>query len=160
MTNKKTFIVAIFLLSVVALLGSSCSGNRLRGLVLVEGTVFYDNKPVAGAIVTFYPENQENRIAIALTDANGKFILTTLEANDGALPGTYKVTVVKYSAPPDIDTNMNKMSGREKNTAMEKYLDAKDAVQLLLPTKYAAQDTSGLTATVPAKGVRDLKLEL
>ncbi|MDR1382902.1 MAG: DUF4198 domain-containing protein [Planctomycetaceae bacterium] len=160
MTNKKSFVITVFVLSVIVLFVFGCSVNRLRGLVPVEGIVFYDGKPVAEANVTFYPENQENRTAVALTDANGKFKLTTLEANDGAFPGAYKVTVVKYSAPPNIDANINNMSGLEKSAAMKKYLDAKDEVKSLLPTKYAAPNTSGLTVTVSTKGVRDLKLEL
>jgi len=38
------------------------------------------------------------RAAGGITDASGKFQLTTLNANDGAMPGKYKVAVSKAVA--------------------------------------------------------------
>src|SRR5258708_2370379 len=63
----------------------------------VEGVVTLDGTPVQGATVIFVPETGD-RQASGQTDADGVFHLTTFNTGDGAVPGTYKVTVSKTSA--------------------------------------------------------------
>ena len=62
----------------------------------VKGQVFYQDQPVAEAMVVFHPtappaENFPR--PIAHTDATGRFELTTLRAGDGAPAGEYTITV-------------------------------------------------------------------
>jgi hypothetical protein len=43
-----------------------------------------------------------NRISDALTEADGSFVLSTYNANDGVPAGSYVVTVAKRDAPFDV----------------------------------------------------------
>lgn len=57
----------------------------------IEGRVTFKDKPLAGAKVTFTPE--EGRPATGVTDENGHFHLSTLKANDGAAVGKHRVSI-------------------------------------------------------------------
>lgn len=72
----------------------------------VEGLVAYDGEPIDNAVVTFKStqkskSTQMARGASAITGADGRFKMTTFNAGDGALPGTYNVTIAKY---PQFET--------------------------------------------------------
>jgi len=160
----KNLLFTNIVLLTLALCSFGCNnGSQLKGLVPVEGTVYYDGKPLEGASVKFYPNDTANRTAAALTDANGKFVLTTLNSKDGALPGEYKVSIMKLSATPVAETEFSDVenaAAREKAKMMKEAASAKDNEKPLIPMKYASPNASGLTASVPAKGVKDLKFEL
>ena len=64
-------------------LGCSNEHPELRG---VSGLVTYNDAPVADATVAFYSDNSM-RMATGRTDAEGRFSLTSFEANDGAPSG-------------------------------------------------------------------------
>src|SRR3954453_2658007 len=59
----------------------------------VSGTVKYKGQPVASGNINFVPDNADLRAAFGRIE-DGAYSLTTLTEGDGALPGTYKVTVV------------------------------------------------------------------
>ncbi len=65
-------------------------------MLAVEGIVTYEGKPIDEAQVVFHPLDAtaapENR-PLGITDDQGRFRLTTFDANDGAPIGAYKVTV-------------------------------------------------------------------
>lgn len=149
------FVTIFSCLTILMLVG--CDKGGLKGLVPVEGDVFYNGAAVEGANVRFAPEtkSETSRSAHATTDAAGHFVLMTLKPGDGAAPGKYKISIQKLSEPPrpDKDEDMGKSEG-----AQFSYM--KDQVESLLPQKYAASASSGLEATVPAEGVKDLKFEL
>lgn len=65
----------------------------------VKGAIVLDGKPLANAQVAFHPKNptdQRAKVASATTDAEGKFQLTTYDANDGAVAGEFVVTVQQF----------------------------------------------------------------
>jgi hypothetical protein len=101
--------------------------------VLLGGT------PVADARVVFSPVGHENAAA-GKTDAAGRFRLTTFDADDGAAAGEYQVMVMKF-------TVIEHEGGGVTETHD-------------LPEKYRDPAASGLKATVPEGGVKDLKFEL
>ncbi|HPZ83351.1 MAG TPA: hypothetical protein PL064_07945, partial [Thermogutta sp.] len=116
-----------------------CGGKRsVPGrpkTVPVKVTVLYRGAPVAEANVQFLPEGSGNA-ATGVTDANGIARLTTFDQNDGAVHGKYRVTIRKSiqvggSNPADPDAPPVPATYREE-----------------LPAKYAAPETSGLTAEV------------
>ena len=76
-----------------------CSRGGIDGLVPARGKVIYQNKPVDGATVSFL-NNAGGLPATAITKADGSFELST-SGHNGALPGPYRVTVIKTDAVPD-----------------------------------------------------------
>ena len=77
----------LVLLGLVGLV-AGCGGTGLD-TAKVSGTVKVAGQPMAGIQVTFTPS--QGRPAIGVTDASGNFTLSTLAANDGAVPGKHKV---------------------------------------------------------------------
>ena len=72
-----------------------CGGQRP---VKVSGTVKLHGQPIEGATVQFVPVKEGGRPATGMTKADGGFSLTTIEDQDGAMPGEYKV-VITYNPP-------------------------------------------------------------
>lgn len=99
----------------------------------VRGKVLYRGQPIADAQVVFWGTDprtgRPRRVGDALTDTEGRFVLSTYTANDGAPVGEYKVSVIWTSAPTDFNN-------RHRPNR--------------LPKKYADVAKSGLTATVKA----------
>jgi hypothetical protein len=86
-------------LAIPALLSVSCvgcGGNSNPTTYKVIGVVTVDGKPIDGATVSFTDVANGPHAAVSKTDSEGKYALTTFEAGDGAVPGTYKVSVTKY----------------------------------------------------------------
>ncbi len=162
MSNRKFGTAGAALLPLVAgclLLG--CNQSNRPATYPVRGTVIYQGKPLAGASVTFMADGA-SRAAVGKTDETGSFQLTTYEQYDGALPGTYLVTVKKYgSEPPPLPTapadGAIDPAGEEKYTAaMARWLEtAKTAV----PQKYADRRTSDLSREV-VDGENSFEIEL
>jgi hypothetical protein len=77
------------------LLASGC-GSGLSVPQPVTGQVQFNNRPLAEAEITFHPKGDYPKDwpkPKAYADANGRFTLTTLKPNDGAVPGDYAITV-------------------------------------------------------------------
>ena len=146
---------------------AGCGGSGgLEGLTNVTGTVTYQGKPVEGATVAFTPEGQ-GRAASGRTDASGKFSLTTLNANDGAVPGKYKVAVAKVenldAAAQITAEDMAKMvaGGQGAPAGPTPRSGAKQGgMKHHVPEKYENAETSGLTADVTDGGPNDFKFDL
>lgn len=123
--------------------GLSAAGCELRPAgrpvtVPVTGVVRYDGEAVTGATVSFQAD-AGGRSASGISDAQGRYQLSTFSRGDGAVPGSYKVIVVKYATAP------------ESSAAPDSYVPPQGAEpppKHLLPEKYAATKTSGLEATV------------
>jgi hypothetical protein len=65
----------------------------------VEGQVFLDKEPLAGALIAFYPKGQSSgkaKPSRAQTGPDGRFRVGTFAADDGAPEGEYAVTVIRY----------------------------------------------------------------
>ena len=132
--TAEAVVLAVF----VALILAGC-GEERHGpeLVPVTGAVTHNGEPVEGATVVFFPQDH-TWAAAAKSDSNGQFQLKTLQASpdDGAVPGTFKVTVRKnYMTPEDIEI-------------------------WELPKPYGFVDTSGLSANVVVDKVNDVTFDL
>ena len=57
--------------------------------------VTIDGQPIADAIVSFLPDDGQNP-ANGSTDASGRYELTSFTRGDGAMEGSFRVTIVKY----------------------------------------------------------------
>jgi len=130
----------------------------VEGVIKVTGTVTYQGKPVDGASVTFSPDSATGRAASGRTDASGRFELTTLNAGDGVLAGSYKVAISKIE---DLDPahhitaeEMAKLAEQGKSVPIASMKTGQKGGGLKhhVPEKYEKADSSGLTATVKAGG--------
>jgi hypothetical protein len=118
----------------VLVIGSGCGGKDRP--VKVIGVVTLDGNPVGNASVTFSPVEEKGTPATALTDSAGNFRLSTV-TEEGALPGEYKVVVVKYP---------------------ETFQKGRAGMQSTLPAIYSSAATSPLTCKVPPEGKVILEL--
>lgn len=127
------------LLALVLLVVGGCSRDRrppLPKTFPVTGIVSFDGKPLSGATVMFNPTAGDGHGSIALTDATGRYKLTTFKPGDGVVPGDYKVAITKIE-----------LGGSRSDSPTAVAPDPKN----VLPAKYADDSTSGITAIVEAK---------
>jgi hypothetical protein len=143
------------LLLVFMLAAGGCSSKDKP--VIVEGVVTLDGQRLPGATVTFVPDREGRRPASGRTDDDGTFELTTFHPGDGALPGTYKVTVskaVEEAAPEETQekglTGKKILYGAAKSPKGKKSLAAKAAASPV-PAMYRDTMKTPLSQTVPAK---------
>ena len=85
MTRQSRLLLALCLLSVH---GCGSSGPELA---TVSGTIRLDGTPLAGAMVTFTPE--QGRPSYGGTDDNGYYELAFNASKMGALPGNHTVKI-------------------------------------------------------------------
>jgi hypothetical protein len=110
------------LLAAALLAGCSNSATRYP----VEGQVLAGTQPVAEAMVVFHPRFETppgDPKPLGITNSEGKFQLTSLQSNDGALPGDYRIT---------IELRQERTSGEEL---------VRDGPNLL-PPRYARPDST------------------
>jgi hypothetical protein len=152
MTAHRFCRIALIVLAVPA--AGGCSAKHYQDqrpkLVPVHGVVRFNGKPLDGARVTF-TNTAAGISAYGLTDAAGKFTLTTFEPGDGAAPGHYQIAVTKA-----LETG---------------HPTAKDAPPIfrpggaprprwLIPQKYGNLATSKLSAEVAEGGNDEIVVEL
>ncbi|MBT5017515.1 MAG: carboxypeptidase regulatory-like domain-containing protein [Planctomicrobium sp.] len=150
MNNVKSLILGLVATGGMLM---GCSGDKSPdrpATTPTTGVVTYNGDPIEGATVTFKP-GAEGKAAFGKTDAEGKFAITTFEGGDGAIPGSYTISVTKME---EIESNAVSMDDPNYDPTIEE-----PEPKNLLPEKYADATKSGLTATVGAEA-GDVKLEL
>lgn len=155
---KHFFVLMSSCACALAIVVAGCSKTAsVEGVVKTSGVVTWQGAPVAGASVTFYPDGAGGQAAAGTTDAQGKYELTTLNAKDGAKPGTYKVMISKMEASGPGAT----MSQEEQTKYLEQHGSPPPTeVKNILPQQYAEVTTTPLTATVKDGGVNEINFEL
>jgi hypothetical protein len=115
----------------------------------VSGVVLYQDKPVVGATVAFRNDTSP-RVASGVTDAQGKFHLTTFENLDGAVLGEHEVTVTKTTANPEMAgaSAENPTAAYGAGMAAAAAGNTEAIAKHELPTKYGDLATTDLKATV------------
>ncbi len=95
-TNPKPY----FVFACFVFIFQGCGGSNEYETTPVSGVVTCQGKPVANATVNFTPvadgsraAGQRGRVALGLTDKDGRFTLTTYKDGDGAIIGKHIVTV-------------------------------------------------------------------
>jgi hypothetical protein len=74
------------------------------------GKVTLKGKPVEGAMVTFSSKSG-GRSATGKTEADGSFKLSSINTNDGAVPGEFLVTISKQEAKGGGSANVDISKG-------------------------------------------------
>ena len=70
-------IVVLLLICFPVLCGCRDDPYTIKGLVPASGTVIYEGAPLAEAIVSFSPIDGQGMAGTAMTDAKGRFVLST-----------------------------------------------------------------------------------
>jgi len=149
-----TWLVALVGLAIVVGCGGPARDPNRPATVAVTGTVTYNGSPVEGATVTFVTDSKDGRGAVGKTDGSGRFSLTTFDAGDGAIPGSYKVGVAKVEL-------VGVLSEEESNKYLERGENPPPPKERhLVPQKYNSAQNSGLVADVKAEGGNDFTFEL
>lgn len=140
---------------------TGCWGSSKPPTYPVAGTVTLQGKPVAGAAITFVPTAPDGEAASAITDAAGKYALTTWEAGDGARPGDYRVKVFKQEqAAVDPAKMVQNLSIEEEQKIYVESKKPAPPAKRLIPSKYESEETSGLVHKVEDKPTTfDIKIE-
>lgn len=155
--GPRQLVVLVFAASMLL---AGCSGDKTKArppLAAYSGVVKYKGKPVEGASVTFIMDGMP-RTSMGVTDAEGRFKLTTYDTNDGAFVGSNKVTVVKATTAVP-----GKSAAELKPEDMAK-MSMSGALQGIqsdvIPAKYADVKTTTLKYEVVAEGTTDKPIDL
>ena len=142
------------------LIGMTGCGEPSIGSLPVTGTIKVDGKPIEGATVVFNPDGS-GRSASGLTDAQGKYKLTTVVSGDGALPGKYKIGVSKHENE-NMDLPKVESGDSKALEALYSKLDTSKATksQNLIAPKYETADSSGLVAEVKTPGPNNFDFDV
>ncbi len=123
---KQTITCCLSLCLLLAII-AGCGRGGLD-TVPVSGRVTYQGAPLPAGTITFSPNNKDSgHAAWGDLDAEGRYTLTTIKTNDGALPGEYRVAVISFI--PGSATAVSR--GRRA-----------------IPEKFSIHAKSGLSATV------------
>jgi hypothetical protein len=142
----------------VSLAGGCQRGPTRPKTVPVDVTVSYKGKFVSGATVVFVPKDGP-RGAVGRTDAQGRAKLMTFVAGDGAMPGSYRVTIDKLldEAGPVGKTQ------EEYEAFWKTQMNGPAGLPPLkceLPWKYGQIEKTELTAEVKQEGKNSLRFDL
>jgi hypothetical protein len=142
--------------------GGCSSGTGRPPTYPVEGTVTMKGEPLEGATVAFVPaEGSSHEPATGITDAAGKFKLSTFLADDGAQEGEYRIKVSKFDIKKPTKEEQQKYVTLEEEQKMQFPDDLPTPpAKNLLPKKYASEASSGFTYTVTKKGPNTVELKL
>ena len=143
------------------LIGMTGCGDPGIGAIQVTGTVTVDGAPMAGATVVFSPD-EGGQAASGVTNAEGKYKLTTEKANDGAVPGKYKISITKHeNAADDIPKTADPNDAKSMDAIYSKLnTREKQKSKNLIAPMYENPKGSGLTAEVKGSGTNNFDFPL
>jgi hypothetical protein len=147
---------------------AGCTGKSGPKLTTypVSGKITLNGEAVEGATVMFQPANPGGDVqgASGVTDKNGVYKLGSQKAGDGCMAGDFNVTVTKFESATPTGEAKTDLSVAEQTKLMEEAYKGQTAGAKgptnLIPQKYSAGTTSGLTATVKPEGPNDFPFDL
>ena len=150
--------VLTLLLATLLPLGGCQRGPARPKTVPVNVDVSYRNQPVSGATVTFVPAGGP-RGAVGRTNAQGQAKLMTFATGDGAIPGSYRVTIDKFL--DEAGPANSSQEEYEKFWAGQKQGPAGlPPLKCELPWKYGQVEKTELKADVREQGKNDFRFDL
>ena len=145
----------IVLLVVTLTAATSCRRSDRPQMVPVTGTVYHNGKLLEGATVGFM--GSVGRPSSGITDALGRFRLSTWEEGDGAAIGQHVVTIVK-AADPKFSPKKNPDGSYIFRSQAEQW--AFYDREMLLPARYSSAMMTDLSATVTEEGPNDFTFKM
>ena len=152
---------AVTLMLLIAFVGCYSSTGRAPTYP-ITGTVTLKGQPLEGATVVFVPsEGASHEPATGITNAEGKFKLSTFLADDGAQEGEYRIKVSKFDIKKPTKEEQDRYISIEEEQKIQ-FPDEKPTppAKNMLAKKYASEETSGFTHTVTRKGPNMVELKL
>jgi hypothetical protein len=150
---KSTALAAVVGVGIWAVAG--CGDDGLPKRYPVYGTVTYQGKPLESGTITFTPGDLHNGRSAGGTIKEGNYSLASLTADDGAMAGNYKVSVIAQREITDgLDARQKLMYEKARSTggvSIPAQVKKKIKVEDLVPKKYCDPQTSGLQAEVREK---------
>jgi len=161
----------------IAALGSiaaGCGGPEYPPTYPVTGVLTMDGQPIEGAQVVFHSDTTP-RLPSGTTDADGKFRLTMVRPDDGAMEGEYSVTVYKPGGIPPAEPSPEALDENHGETTIdlesEEYAEAATKIaegkvatpfggDSLLPPRYADPSTTELKYNVSATAENHFEIQL
>lgn len=120
-------------------------------------TITHNGSPVEGASVLLAPESGQFSAA-GITDSNGVAVVKTDGKYEGAVPGSYKVSVTKREK---LESDLGPTPEDPADyAAYQAKLKAQPKPKHLLPEKYASFGTTDLKVTVSEGTPTEETLEL
>lgn len=159
-SSSRMVVMTFMVVSLVFVsLAGGCQKTSTRPkTVPVDVTVSYKDKLVSGATVVFVPK-EGPRGAVGRTDAQGRAKLMTFVTGDGAMPGSYRVTIDKL-----LDEAGPAGKTQEEYEAFWKTQKNGPAglppLKCELPWKYGQIEKTELTAEVSEEGKNSLRFDL
>jgi len=144
----------LFLGLLTCVLSSGCRKGGLPGTIPVRGKVIYDGRPLGEGEVLYNPVEKTGRRARGVIQSDGTIKLTTLEKDDGALPGEYRITILAYAPHPGEP-------GRTVESESRDQIKQRIKRGYIIPERYIDPELSGLADTVDKNhsGFKELVLE-
>jgi hypothetical protein len=140
------------MLALGLLAATGCGGGDGLEMFPVRGEVTYKGKPLVRGIVNYLPSSPGARPASGSIQPDGTFVLTTQARDDGAVRGTYDIVVHSYEDNPDAPKTREEIEAQGSRSAA--------LVKSIIPDRYTAPETSGLTDTVDENHSGFKKIEL
>ena len=151
-------VMAISLLCCIAGCGDSADDQwteKRPQTYPVQGRMLYNGEPLADATVSFTSTGSDVSIGAAgRTDKNGEFELTTYSSGDGAIAGLHRVSVIKAVVEGEDPSYADETSPNYGKTPPPV------TTRHLIPEKYSAFATSGLTVSVDSVRSNPITVEL
>jgi hypothetical protein len=155
----------------------------------VAGTLVFEGKPVAGAVVTFVAQTAEEgreHLGVSATDQDGRFWLRTFSSHgDGAVAGRHLIKVEQLvptgrmlsgdgvTSIMDIGTIPAWLTSEQAAESADSQRDSMTESMMyggifpgmpevvnILPPRFADEKTSGLTAEVTVEGPNEFLIQL
>ena len=151
-TQQNKIGVWLFLPVCFVVCAAGCGSGSALDTIPVRGSVTFEGKPLTVGEVRYVPTDKKNgRVARGVIQPDGTFELTTLESDDGALAGDYRIVVIVYS---------KQFESEEAMIAAKEALGARVKDRPPIPARYYRPETSGLTDRVDENHSGYKKIEL
>lgn len=138
--------IALTAAAAMTICGCGEPSAKIEKTVRVRGVLVHSGSALAHYQVMFHPEDGR-RPAAGVSDEQGRFVLGTNRAEDGAVVGKHRVTVVYVGPPAASRDGMIDFS-------------PPPPPKVKIAAKFGQPETSGIVAEVPAAGLTEIKVEV